>query len=70
MNEKYKKTCKCLNYVEHLLILALTVTSCVLLSAFPSLVSVAVGITSSAAGLKIYAITAGIKKYQSVIKKK
>ena len=29
-----------------------------------------IGIKSSAIGLKIYAITAGIKKYKSIIKKK
>ena len=29
MSEKYKKTCKCLNYVENLLILVSTVTGCV-----------------------------------------
>ena len=28
MSEKYKKTCKYLNYVEHLLILVLAVTGC------------------------------------------
>ena len=33
MSEKHKKTCKYLNYVEHLLILALTVTICVSISA-------------------------------------
>ena len=32
--------------------------------------SISVGITSSSAGLKICAIAAGIKKYQSTIKKK
>ena len=36
MNEKYRKTCKYLDYVEHLLILASTVTGCVF--AFASLV--------------------------------
>ena len=36
MNERFKKTCKYLNYVEHLLILASTVTSCVSISAFSS----------------------------------
>ena len=36
MSEKYKKTCKYLNYVEHLLILASTVNSCVSISAFAS----------------------------------
>ena len=29
MSEKYKKTCKYLSYVEHLLILASAVTGCV-----------------------------------------
>ena len=59
MNEKYKKTCKYLNYVEHLLILASTITRCVSISAFASLVCFPVGITSSAVGIKICAITAG-----------
>ena len=70
MNEKYKKTCKYLNYIQHLLILASTVTGCVSISAFASLVCVPVGITSSAVGLNTCAIIAGIKKYKSVIKKK
>ena len=34
------------------------------------MLGVPVGITSSEIGLKIYAITAGIKKYKSIIKKK
>ena len=62
MTEQYKKTCKCLNYVEHLLILASTVTGCVSISAFASLVCFSVGITSFAVGLKICTITVGIKK--------
>ena len=70
MSEKYKKTCKYLNYVEHLLILALTSTSCVSVSTFASLVCVPVGITSSAVGIKICAITAGITNYKSIIKKR
>ena len=37
---------------------------------FASLFGVPVGITSSAIGLKICAITAGIKKYKSIIKNK
>ena len=40
MSEKYKKTCKYLNYVENVLILSSTITSCVLLSAFASLVDI------------------------------
>ena len=70
MSEKYKKTCKYSNYVELLLILVSTVTGCVSVSAFASLVRVPVGITSSAVGIKICAIAAGIKKYKSSIKKK
>ena len=53
-----------------MLILASTVTGRVLISAFTSLVAVHVGITSSPVKLKIYAITTGIKKYKSIIKKK
>ena len=45
-------------------------TGCVSISAFPLLGAIPVGITSSAVGLKICAITAGIKKYKSIIKKK
>ena len=52
MSEKYKNTCKYLNYVEHLLILTSTITGCVSISAFALLVCVAVGITSSVVGLK------------------
>ena len=70
MSEEYKKTCKYLNYVEHLLILVSTVTGCISVSVFASLVCVPVGITSCAVGTNICAITAGIKKYLLIIKKK
>ena len=70
MSEKYKKTCKYLNYVEHLIILVSTVTDCVSISPFASLVWVPVGITSSAIRIKICATIGEIKKYKSVIKKK
>ena len=70
MSQKYKKTYKYLNYVEHLLILASTVTGCVSISVFASLIAALVGITSSAVGIKICAIAAGIKKYKSIFKKK
>ena len=52
-------------YIEHFLILASTITGCVSISA-----GIPVGITISAIELKICAITAGIKKYNSIIKKK
>ena len=65
-NIKYKD----LNYVKPLFILALTIAGCVSISAFASLVCVPIGITSSAVGINICAITAGIKKYKSIIKKR
>ena len=70
MSKKHKKACTTLNYIEHFLILASTITGCVSISAFASLIGIPIGITSSAIGLKICAITAGIKKYKSIIKKK
>ena len=59
-----------MNYIEHLLILVSTVIGCIYIFAFASLVGVPVAITSSVVGLKIWVITAGIKKYKSIIKKK
>ena len=38
MSDKYKKKCKCSNYVEQLLILFSTVTGCVSISTFASLI--------------------------------
>ena len=69
MSKKHKKSCTVLNYIEHLLILASAVTGWVSISAFALLVGISVGITVSVAGLKICAITAGIKKYKSKINK-
>ena len=46
-----------------------TVTECISISPFASLVGIPIGITSSAIGLKICVITTGIKKYKSMIKK-
>ena len=71
MSEEHKKICKYLNYVENLLILASTITGCVSISAFTLLIIVIpTGITSSAMGLKSWAITAWIKNYKSIEKKK
>ena len=53
-----------------MLILASIGTGCVSISAFSLLVCAHVGIASSAVGLKIYAITEGIKRYKSIIKAK
>ena len=72
MNEKYKKVCRTLNYFEHLLLFVSAVTTYVSISTFALLVGVLVGTLnlSSTVELKISAITAGIKKYVSIIKKK
>ena len=70
MSRKHKKVCTTLNYIEHFLILASTITGCISISAFASLIGIPIGITSSAIGLKICAITAEIKKYKSIIKTK
>ena len=70
MSKKDKKTCKYLNYVEYLMILVSTVTGCVSISTFASLVAIHVRIIRCAPGIKVSAITAGIKEYKSILKKK
>ena len=45
-------------------------SGCVSISAFDSLTSIPVSIMSSAVGLNICALTAGVKNYKSIIKKK
>ena len=70
MSKKHKKVSMTLNYIEHFLILASSVTGCISISAFASLLGIFIGISSSAIGLKRFAITAGIKRYKSLIKRK
>ena len=70
MSKKHKKVCTTLNYIEDIIILASIITRCISISAFTSLISVPIGITSSAFGLKTGAMTTGSKKYKSIIKKK
>ena len=70
MSKKHKKVCTTLYYIEHFLILGSTITGCISISAFASLVGIPIGIMSSAIGLKICEITAAIKKYKSIILKK
>ena len=64
MSEKNKNTCR------SFLILVSTVTGCVWISVVASLACIPVDITGSAVGIKICAITEGIKKYESIKKKK
>ena len=57
-------------HIEHILILASVVTGCISISIFASLLGIPIGTASSAIRLKISVITAGIKKCNSIIKKK
>ena len=61
LSKKQKKTCRNLNYTENLLVLVSTVTGCVSVFAFASLVGVPLAITSSAVTIKACVTTAGIK---------
>ena len=61
MSRKHKMVCTTLNCIEHFLILGFTITGCISISVFASLMGIPIGITSSAIGLKIFAIAAGIK---------
>ena len=70
ISKKHKNVCTTLNYIEHFLILGSTITGCISISALASFVGIPVGITSSAIGIKICAVTADIKKCKSIIKKK
>ena len=70
MSKKLKNICRALNYIDHSLTVIYTITGCVSISAFDSLVGIRIGFASSTIGLKICVITAAIKKYMSMIKKK
>ena len=68
MGKTYKNAWATINFIEHYLILASAITGCISISASAFLLGIPMGITSSAMGLKIYAIATGIKKYISIIK--
>ena len=70
ISKKHKNVCKTLNYIEHFLILASTITGFISISVFASLLCIPIRIASSTIGLKICAIAAEIKKNKSIIKKK
>ena len=50
LSKKHKKVCRVLNYIEHSLILISTITGCVSISEFASLIGILKGSTSSANG--------------------
>ena len=70
MIRKYKNACRLLIYINHSFIVISTITGCVSISAFASLVGIPIGITGSAIRLNIFVITAGMKKHKSIIEKK
>ena len=70
MSKKHKEVCTALNYIEHFLTSVSAITGCISISSFSYLLGIPIRITSSAIGLKICAITAGVKKDKSIIKKK
>ena len=44
MSKKHKKVCTTLNYIEHILVLASTITECISISAFASLIGIPIGV--------------------------
>ena len=66
MSKNHQKVCTVLNYIHHSLVSNSTITGCVSIT----LVGISIGIASPTIGLKNCVITAGIKKYKSIIKKK
>ena len=66
LSKKHKKVSTAFEYIK----LVSAVTGCVSTSAFASLVDIPIGITCSALGLEHCVISAGIKKYESIIRKK
>ena len=52
MSKKHKKVCRVVNYIDNSLIVISTITGCVSISAFASLIGIPIGITSSGVGLK------------------
>ena len=70
ISKKHKKVCTTLNYIQHSLILISTITGCIFISAFASLVGIPIAITNSAVGLTSCVLTAASKNCKSIIKKK
>ena len=62
--------CKSLNHFKHFPVLISAASGFVSISAFTSLVDASLGISISAVGIKIYAVTVGINYFKSTRKKK
>ena len=70
MSKKHKKVRRVLNYIELSLISISTITRCVFISAFASLVGIPIGIASFTIELKICVITAAIWSAEKIQKVK
>ena len=70
ISKNHKNVSRVLNYIDHSLIAISTITRCVSISAFAPLVGIPVRIRRSSIGSKSCVITAGMKRYQLIIKKK
>ena len=64
---KHKRVFRPLNYTKHFIVFISAVSGYVSISAFASLVSVPVGIASSAVGIKICAITHSHEKRKDIL---
>ena len=64
ISEKHKNVCRVLNYIDDSLIMISTITGCVSMSAFASLVGIPIEITSSTIGLKTCVITSRMKTHK------
>ena len=69
MSKKHKNVFTTLNCIQHFLILTSTITGCISISDFASLFGISIGITSSATGLEICAVTRGISISKKLNKK-
>ena len=70
ISKKHQKVSTTLSYSKHFLVLFSAFTGPFSISSFAFLAGIPIEIPSSAVGLKICAITAAIKMYKSIIKKK
>ena len=69
MSKRHKQVYWALSYIEYLFILVSKVTGCVSISGSASLLGIPLGRGKSAV-LIIYVISAGIKEYKYIMKKK
>ena len=70
MSNNHKMVSTILNYNEHLFFLTSAITGCISISIYASVFGSLLESTSSAIGLKVWAITEGIKRCKSIIKRK